>query len=212
VEQTSRENGGHLPAAKVGGRKLIAIIIAVVVVLVAVAVAAIYYLGQGSPCAAPASLAGAHPENSKASPSDASPASMVRATIGVGRAITQVGTITVGFSISLTGTFNVEGTNSLNGIKTAAQWINSHGGVTVQGSTYNVSLDFYDDQSNSGNIVQLYTKIVTQDGAEFLLAPYSSGLTTAAAPTADQHDRVMLTHGGSPCPLFRSASRATLSE
>src|SRR2546428_3308309 len=123
---------------------------------------------------------------------------MVRATIGVGRAITQEGTITVGFSISLTGTFNVEGTNSLNGIKTAAQWINSHGGVTVQGSTYNVSLDFYDDQSNSGNIVQLYTKIVTQDGAEFLLAPYSSGLTTAAAPIADQYDRVMLSPGGSP--------------
>ena len=31
------------------------------------------------------------------------------------------GTIKVGFTISLTGTFNVEGTNSLNGITTAAQ-------------------------------------------------------------------------------------------
>src|SRR2546425_1099569 len=212
MEQPNRENREEPPAAKVGGRKLIAIIIAVVVVLVALAVAAIYYLGQGSPCATPASLAGAHPENSKASPSDASPASMVRATIGVGRAITQVGTITVGFSISLTGTFNVEGTNSLNGIKTAAQWINSHGGVTVQGSTYNVSLDFYDDQSNSGNIVQLYTKIVTQDGAEFLLAPYSSGLTTAAAPIADQYDRVMLSHGGSADTILTSTNRRNLLE
>src|SRR2546425_9283966 len=104
MEQPNRENREDPPAAKVGGRKLIAIIIAVVVVLVALAVAAIYYLGQGSPCATPASLAGAHPENSKASPSDASPASIVRATVGLGKAITQVGTITVGFSISLTGT------------------------------------------------------------------------------------------------------------
>src|SRR5256712_2297724 len=192
----NRETQEDPPAAKVGGRKLIAIIIAVVVVLVALAVAAIYYLGQGSPCATPASLAGAHPENSKASPSDASPASIVRATVGLGKAITQVGTITVGFSISLTGTFNVEGTNSLNGIKTAAQWINSHGGVTGQGRTYKGSLDLYDDQSNSGNLVQVSTKIVTQDGAEFLLAPYSSGLTTAAAPIAGQYDRVILSHCG----------------
>src|SRR2546428_11247399 len=137
---------------------------------------------------------------------------MVRATIGVGRAITQEGTITVGFSISLTGTFNVEGTNSLNGIKTAAQWINSHGGVTVQGSTYNVSLDFYDDQRNSGNNLQLYTKSVTQDGAEFLLAPYSSGLTAAAAPVADQFDRVMLSHGGSADTIWTSTNRRNLVE
>src|SRR2546428_2891511 len=161
----NRETQEDPPAAKVGGRKLIAIIIAVVVVLVALAVAAIYYLGQGSPCATPASLAGAHPENSKASPSDASPASIVRATVGLGKAITQVGTITVGFSISLTGTFNVEGTNSLNGIKTAAQWINSHGGGTIRRRTDNVSMELYNRQSNSGNNGQIYIKIAPQDGA-----------------------------------------------
>src|SRR2546428_11889204 len=44
------------------------------------------------------------------------------------------GAIKVGFTISLTGTFNVEGTNSLNGIKAAANWINSHGGVSVGGN------------------------------------------------------------------------------
>src|SRR2546428_11902360 len=98
MEQPNRENREEPPAAKVGGRKLIAIIIAVVVVLVALAVAAIYYLGQGSPCATPASLAGAHPENSMASPSDASPASMGRATGGGGKARIQAGNITDRFS------------------------------------------------------------------------------------------------------------------
>ncbi|TLZ72270.1 MAG: hypothetical protein E6K14_07115 [Methanobacteriota archaeon] len=51
------------------------------------------------------------------------------------------GTIKVGFTISLTGTFNVEGTNSLRGIQAAANWINSHGGVSVGGKLYNISLD-----------------------------------------------------------------------
>src|SRR3989441_5815011 len=123
------------------------------------------------------------------------------------------GTIKVGFTISLTGTFNVEGTNSLNGIKTAANWINTHGGVSVGGKSYNISLDYYDDQSGpAGNIGTLYTKIIQQDGAQFLLAPYSSGLTTAAAPTADQYDRVMLSHGGSSDLIWTQTSRRNLVE
>src|SRR5881397_1103383 len=122
------------------------------------------------------------------------------------------GTIKVGFTISLTGTFNVEGTNSLNGIKTAANWINSHGGVSVGGKSYNISLDFYDDQSTSGNVGTLYPRIIQQDGAQFLLAPYSSGLTTAAAPLADQYDRVMLSHGGSSDIIWTQTSRRNLVE
>src|SRR2546427_3273838 len=123
------------------------------------------------------------------------------------------GAIKVGFTISLTGTFNVEGTNSLNGIKAAANWINSHGGVSVGGKSYNISLDYYDDQSGpQGNIGPLYTKIIQQDGAQFLLAPYSSGLTTAAAPIADQLDRVMLSHGGAADTIWTSTTRRNLVE
>ncbi len=112
------------------------------------------------------------------------------------------GNITVGFSISQTGTFNVEGGASLNGIKTAAQWINTHGGVIVGGKAYNISLDFYDDASTSSNINNLYAKIVQQDHAQFLLAPYSSGLTAVAAPLAEQFNLIMLSHGGSADTLW----------
>lgn len=116
------------------------------------------------------------------------------------------GTIKLGFTISLTGTFNVEGTNSLRGIQTAVSWINSHGGITVGGKTYNVSVDYYDDQSTTSNIVSLYTKIVTQDNAQFLLAPYSSGLTSAAAPIADQYGLVMLSHGGAADTIWTTGA------
>lgn len=122
------------------------------------------------------------------------------------------GSIKVGFTISLTGTFNTEGTNSRRGIETAANWINAHGGVTVQGKAYNITLDAYDDQSLPGNIPNLYSRIIQTDGAQFLLAPYSSGLTTAAAPAADQLDRVMLSHGGSSDLIWTQASRRNLVE
>src|SRR6266705_304624 len=105
--------------------------------------------------------------------------------------------ITVGFTISLTGTYNVEGTKSLAGILAAACWINNNGGVTVNGKTYNIVLDYHDDASSSSNISPLYTSIITQDHAQFLLAPYSSGLTGTAAPLAEQNNLVMLSHGGS---------------
>ena len=105
--------------------------------------------------------------------------------------------IKVGFTISLTGTFNVEGAKSLAGIQAAACWINNNGGVTFNGKTYNIVLNYYDDQSSSAQISTLYTKIITQDNAQFLLAPYSSGLTGAAAPLAEQYNLVMLSHGGS---------------
>src|SRR5213080_1992739 len=105
--------------------------------------------------------------------------------------------IKVGFTISLTGTFNVEGTKSLAGIQAAASWVNDNGGVTVNGKTYNIVLDYHDDASSSSNISPLYTSIITQYHAQFLLAPYSSGLTGTAAPLAEQNNLVMLSHGGS---------------
>src|SRR6266699_651082 len=105
--------------------------------------------------------------------------------------------IKVGFTISLTGTYNVEGTKSLAGIQAAASWVNDNGGVTVNGKAYNIALCYYDDQSSSALIPTLYTKLIKQDHAQFLLAPYSSGLTGAAAPLAEQNNLVMLSHGGS---------------
>ncbi len=111
--------------------------------------------------------------------------------------------IRIGFTISLTGTFNIEGTNSLNGIKTAAQWINTHGGVTVNGTSYQIALDYVDDQSVSTNIPTTYASFVTTDHDQFLLAPYSSGLTAAAAPVADTYNEVMLSHGGASDTIFQ---------
>src|SRR6266566_6069219 len=130
----------------------------------------------------------------------------------VAAANTTPNTIKLGFTISLTGSFNVEGTNSLRGIQTATQWINDHGGVAVGGKSYNITLDYYDDQSMMGQIGPLYTKIIQQDGAQFLLAPYSSGLTTAAAPTADACSEVMMSHRGSSDPIWPQTSRRNLVE
>ena len=116
---------------------------------------------------------------------------------------TPTGIIKIGFTISKTGTYTVEGTNSLNGILAATAWVNAHGGVTARGTSYQLVLDYVDDQSQASNVPTLYAQIVTQDNAQFLLAPYSSPLTAPAAPIAEQYGRVMLSHGGASNTIYQ---------
>src|SRR5437762_1043616 len=169
MSQPSEPPPEETQAPKGGRTKLIVIVVAIVVALVAIAAAAVYYFGLGRPCGTAASYSEAGPQTlSPVKPVTSMPRS-VAPTAARGVSPTALPLITVGFTISLTGTYSVEGTNSLNGMKTAAEWINTHGGITVQGQAYNVSLKYYDDQSNSNNIAQLYSTLIQQDGAQFLL-------------------------------------------
>src|SRR5205809_1803602 len=213
MSQPSEPPPEETQAPKGGRTKLIVIVVAIVVALVAIAAAAVYYFGLGRPCGTAASYSEAGPQTlSPVKPVTSMPRS-VAPTAARGVSPTALPLIKVGFTISLTGTYSVEGTNSLNGIKTAADWINSHGGVSVGGKSYNISLDYYDDQSGpAGNIGTLYTKIIQQDGAQFLLAPYSSPLSTPSAPAANNYERVMHSHGGSSDIIWTQTSRRNLVE
>ena len=114
----------------------------------------------------------------------------------------EVGTITIGMSISLTGKFQDEGHQALCGALAAINWYNKHGGITVGGKTYKLKLVYYDDQSKRDQVQSVYTKLITSDNAQFLLAPYSSGLTSAAASIAEQYKIVMISHGGASDAIF----------
>jgi branched-chain amino acid transport system substrate-binding protein len=54
---------------------------------------------------------------------------------------------------------------------------------------------FYDDESNKDRVQELYTKLATEDNADFLISPYSSGLADASAVIAEQYGKVMITTG-----------------
>ncbi len=111
--------------------------------------------------------------------------------------------IKIGMPISLTGKFATEGTQALCGAEAAIKWFNDHGGITVNGKKYMLQLVYYDDQSSSSLVPTLVSKLITQDHVNFLLAPYSSGLTAAAAPVAEQYKVIMLSHGGASNTIFQ---------
>lgn len=117
------------------------------------------------------------------------------------------GLIKVGVAASQQGQFAVPGTGMLHGIVVAVQWVNSNGGVVVGGTRYNFSLTAYDDQSLSSNIVPLYTRMITQDNVNFLIAPYGSPLEIAAQPVANQYRIAMIGSSCGSAQLFTAANK-----
>ncbi len=113
------------------------------------------------------------------------------------------GVIKIGVTVSLKGKFQHEGDLALKGMQVAVKWINDHGGVNVGGKKYNVTLVYYDDESSPDRVPELYSKLIEEDKVDILLAPYSSTLTKAAAPVAEQFKKVIVSHGGASDSIFQ---------
>lgn len=111
-------------------------------------------------------------------------------------------TLYFGAPISLSGKFAEEGKASLEGMKIAAKWINDNGGIKVGDKTYKVEIKAYDDESKKENVQSLIERLATVDNVKFILAPYSSGLTFAAAPIAEKYQVLMNSHGGASDKIF----------
>jgi ABC-type branched-subunit amino acid transport system substrate-binding protein len=107
-------------------------------------------------------------------------------------------TITLGFTASQTGNLNVEAIRQINGLNLWIEQVNKAGGIKLaDGSAVKVAAKYYDDESNKDRVQELYTRLITNDKADFLTSPYSSGLTDAAAVIAQQYKRIMVTAGAS---------------
>lgn len=105
-------------------------------------------------------------------------------------------TTIVGYSASLTGKLEVESKRQNDGFSLWLEQVNSNGGVTLaDGSTTTFEPKFYDDESSTERVQELYTRLSTEDNADFLISPYSSGLTEASAIIAEQNGKVMITTG-----------------
>ncbi len=72
---------------------------------------------------------------------------------------------------------------------------------------YMPEMKFYDDESKNDRVQALYTKIINEDKADFLLSPYSSGLARSAAVVSEQNGKVMITAGARMTPQWNRASR-----
>jgi len=110
--------------------------------------------------------------------------------------------IILGAAVSLTGKYSTNGKHTQNGYNLAVERINSMGGVKVGGKTYKFDIIYYDDESNSGRAAQLAERLIKQDGIQYMLGPYSSGLTKAIAPITEENKIPMVEANGASRSLF----------
>ena len=110
--------------------------------------------------------------------------------------------IVLGAAVSLTGKYSSNGVHTQNGYNMAVERINSMGGVKVGGKTYKFDIIYYDDESNPKRAAQLAERLINQDGVEFMLGPYSSGLTKAMAPVTEKYGVPMVEANGASRSLF----------
>ncbi len=113
-------------------------------------------------------------------------------------------TVVIGFTASQTGKLNVEGMRQINGLNLWMEKANAAGGVKLaDGSVVKFASKFYDDESNKGRVQELYTKLINDDKADFLVSPYSSPLADAAAVIAQQNNKIMLTTGAASDSTYK---------
>ncbi len=111
-------------------------------------------------------------------------------------------TLTLGSAISLTGKYATNGIHAKNGYEFAIQKIAENGGVQIGDTCYNFNVIYYDDESKGDRGATLAERLIQQDGVQYMLGPYSSGLTKAIAPVTEKYGIPMVEAEGASRSLF----------
>ena len=107
--------------------------------------------------------------------------------------------IVIGATISETGPLTVDAGYQLRGMELAVDEINKAGGWLGRP----LELKIYDDQSNPGTAVRLYTRLITDDRVNLVMGPYSSGITQAVAPLFNKYRMAAVDPGASMPDIFQ---------
>ena len=118
------------------------------------------------------------------------------------------GTVRIGAALSETGKFAVEGRDSRQGYDTWVRWVNEeYGGIEVDGLRYAAEIIYYDDESDADTAANLVQRLIDEDRVDFLLGPYSSGLTTGASAIAEANNVIMVEGNGTSDTMFERGFR-----
>jgi len=112
-----------------------------------------------------------------------------------------------GSAISFTGDQSRSGKLYIDAYKFAVKKVNAAGGVKVGDKSYQLELVFYDDKSDPGECSRLVEKLITQDKVNFLLGPYSSGITIPVSSVVQRHRVPIIEGGGASSKIFNKGNR-----
>jgi branched-chain amino acid transport system substrate-binding protein len=107
----------------------------------------------------------------------------------------------VGVVTELSGDLATGGYVTKRGYDLWAQAVNAAGGIAIAGKKYQVKLYYADAQSNPSQGAAAAERLITQEQVDFILGPYSSGVTIATAPVVEKYKVPMIT-GSAESPLI----------
>ncbi len=110
--------------------------------------------------------------------------------------------IRIGAAISLTGKYATNGVHTQNGYEFAIKKIAENGGVKMGDKCYNFKVTYYDDESKGDRAATLAERLINQDKVQYMLGPYSSGMTKAIAPVTEKYKIPMIEAEGASRSLF----------
>lgn len=110
--------------------------------------------------------------------------------------------LVLGSAISLTGKYATNGVHAKNGYEFAIKKIDENGGVKIGDKCYNFEVIYYDDESKGDRGATLAERLINQDNVQYMLGPYSSGLTKAIAPVTEKYAIPMVEAEGASRSLF----------
>ena len=121
------------------------------------------------------------------------------------------GPIKIGAAVSQTGAYSVEGKSTKEGYELWAKKVNEEGGIDVGGTKRKVEVVYYDDQSKPETAIKLTQRLISEDKVDFLLGPYSSGLTIATSAIAAQYKKIMFAGGAAATSVFEQGNKYVFS-
>ncbi len=111
--------------------------------------------------------------------------------------------IKIGVSLGLTGRFAVIAKALNKGFKLWEQDVNHENGMLGRP----VHVVVKDDQSDPDRAVAIYRELIVKEQVDFLFAPYSSLITAAVLPVAEQFDMPILIAGAAADRLWEKGYR-----
>jgi branched-chain amino acid transport system substrate-binding protein len=119
----------------------------------------------------------------------------------------KVKVIKLGCAISFTGKESRTGKYYRDSYDMAVAKINETGGVKVGKKTYQLKIVYYDDKSDPTQSSRFVEKLVTEDKVNFLLGPYSSGITIPDSIIAQRYKVPMIQGGGASDKIFTHGNK-----
>ncbi len=111
--------------------------------------------------------------------------------------------IAVGHPACISGKYAVAGAQAVAGVEAIVDWVNNvRGGIEIGDQKVKLKYKHYDCESKQESVTSLIERLITSDGVDFILAPYSSGLTLSGAPIAESYGIIYMDHGGASDRIF----------